>query len=716
MSHTRAASLAFPPPAILRIDHSQANPLKLALSWDASAEMPASMTLRAEIHPSRSVGGAAVPLSAVSMLVSADDPQPWELLFSSQQTNLDLGGKESKQFALTITGIVSPSVLYTLASADLILHRHPCSQLVPAAVSPLLYATTEDVDAIDERVTAIEENGGSGIPGPVGPPGTAATLTVGTVSTGSPGSAASVTNSGTSSAAVLNFVIPRGDTGPAGATGAAGTAATLTVGTVSTGAPGSAASVTNSGTSSAAVLNFVIPRGDTGPAGATGAAGAAGTAATLTVGTVSTGAPGSAAAVTNSGTSSAAVLNFVIPRGDTGPAGAAGPAGTAATVSVGTVSTGAPGSAATVTNSGTAAAAILDFVIPRGADGSGSGISDNTYADIVVSGSGSVWTINAGAVTSTKIADAAVVYAKIQSVTAQAVLCRAATTNGAVGEITLAASRLLGRGTTGNVAAISVGNGLAFSGAVLSVSFGSTGTTVCVGNDARLSDARTPTAHAVSHQGGGADAIKLDDLAAPDDNTDLNATTLRHGLLPKLSGQNAEFLAGDGAYLVPLKATRAANLSAVLTMASDEVLTAVDPGGDRLLFWNDTTNQWDYLSAVAIANGGTGATDKQTAVTNLVTPLARAGTTANFTLQASDSGAIIEIEATSAINITVPSGLPAGFNCVIVQGGTGQATLVASGVTLKSYNNLLKTAGQNAAISIFPGRSSGTYIVTGATA
>jgi hypothetical protein len=136
------------------------------------------------------------------------------------------------------------------------------------------------------------------------------------------------------------------------------------------------------------------------------------------------------------------------------------------------------------------------------------------------------------------------------------------------------------------------------------------------------------------------------------------------------------------------------------------------PLGAGLTFTGGTLS----VATVPIANGGTGATDKQTAVTNLVTPLARAGTTTNFTLQASDSGAIIEIEATSAINITVPSGLPAGFNCVIVQGGTGQATLVASGVTLKSYNNLLKTAGQNAAISIFPGRSSGTYIVTGATA
>lgn len=51
--------------------------------------------------------------------------------------------------------------------------------------------------------------------------------------------------------------------------------------------------------------------------------------------------------------------------------------------------------------------------------------------------------------------------------------------------------------------------------------------------DSRLTNARTPTAHAVSHQSGGSDAIKLDDLAAPDDNTDLDATTSAHGLFPK---------------------------------------------------------------------------------------------------------------------------------------------------------------------------------------
>lgn len=249
---------------------------------------------------------------------------------------------------------------------------------------------------------------------------------------------------------------------------------------------------------------------------------------------------------------------------------------------------------------GTATAGfVLTIVsgVPTWQAPSGTGITDGTYGDIIVASSGTVWTVGNGAIS----------YAKFQNVTAQAVLCRAASTNGTVGEIQLAASNLLGRGSTGNVAAISLGNGLGFSGAVLSVSFGTTGTTVCVGNDARLSDARTPTVHSASHQSGGADAIKLDDLAAPDDNTDLNATTLRHGLLPKLSGQTAEFLAGDGVYRVPLKTTRASNISVVLSMGSDEVLTAVDPGGDRLLFWNDTTNQWEYLSIGANLSISSGA-------------------------------------------------------------------------------------------------------------
>lgn len=58
----------------------------------------------------------------------------------------------------------------------------------------------------------------------------------------------------------------------------------------------------------------------------------------------------------------------------------------------------------------------------------------------------------------------------------------------------------------------------------------------------------TPSTHATSHQSGGSDAIKLDDLATPDDNTDLNATASAHGLLPKLSGSASDALRGDGSW------------------------------------------------------------------------------------------------------------------------------------------------------------------------
>ena len=57
------------------------------------------------------------------------------------------------------------------------------------------------------------------------------------------------------------------------------------------------------------------------------------------------------------------------PQGETGATGPQGETGTAATIAIGTVTTGAPGSDATVSNSGTANAAIFDFTIPQGEQG-----------------------------------------------------------------------------------------------------------------------------------------------------------------------------------------------------------------------------------------------------------------------------------------------------------------------------------------------------------
>ena len=65
--------------------------------------------------------------------------------------------------------------------------------------------------------------------------------------------------------------------------------------------------------------------------------GAAGSAATIAIGSVSTGAAGSSASVTNVGTANAAVLTFSIPRGNAG-SDATVTAGSGISVSSGEVS------------------------------------------------------------------------------------------------------------------------------------------------------------------------------------------------------------------------------------------------------------------------------------------------------------------------------------------------------------------------------------------
>ena len=221
---------------------------------------------------------------------------------------------------------------------------------------------------------------------------------------------------------------PQGDQGPAGPKGDTGDAATIEVGTVTASAPGSDPSVTNSGSETAAVLNFVLPRGETGPVGPQGATGETGpqgpvgpkgdtgsgfvvkgyyaSESDLESGVTSPEA-GDAYGVGTAepydiyiwdGVNSVWVNNGPLqgakgdpgpqgpqgepgPQGETGPqgikgeqgpqgeTGPAGAPGAAATIEVGTVTTGQPGSQASVTNSGSTSAAVLNFTIPQGPQG-----------------------------------------------------------------------------------------------------------------------------------------------------------------------------------------------------------------------------------------------------------------------------------------------------------------------------------------------------------
>jgi hypothetical protein len=168
--------------------------------------------------------------------------------------------------------------------------------------------------------------------GPTGATGPA-TISVGTVSSTGPTGTTSVTNSGTNTVGVFDFVLQQG---PTGVTGPTGSTPTVAIGTTSSTGPTGNSLVVNSGTSTAAVLDFTIKQG---PTGATGPAGPT----TITLGTTTaTGATG-IPSVTNSGTSTDVVLNFTLAQGNTGPTGATGSTGANSTVAGPTGPTGATG-------------------------------------------------------------------------------------------------------------------------------------------------------------------------------------------------------------------------------------------------------------------------------------------------------------------------------------------------------------------------------------
>ncbi len=59
---------------------------------------------------------------------------------------------------------------------------------------------------------------------------------------------------------------------------------------------------------------------------------------------------------------------------------------------------------------------------------------------------------------------------------------------------------------------------------------------------------QNPKLHAADHASGGSDTVKLDDLAAPDDNTDLDASPTKHGLFPKFPNTRQALL-GDKTWI-----------------------------------------------------------------------------------------------------------------------------------------------------------------------
>lgn len=89
--------------------------------------------------------------------------------------------------------------------------------------------------------------------------------------------------------------------------------------------------------------------------------------------------------------------------------------------------------------------------------------------------------------------------------------------------------------------------------------------------------------------------------------------------------------------------------------------------------------------------------------------------TDDYTLLASDNGKVVVMNKTSAVTVTVPSGLGAGFNCSFVQKGAGQVTFSASSTTINNRQSHTKINAQYGVASLLA-YADDVFVLAGDTA
>lgn len=185
-----------------------------------------------------------------------------------------------------------------------------------------------------------------------------------------------------------------------------------------------------------------------------------------------------------------------------------------------------------------------------------------------------------------------------------------------------------------------------------------------------------------------------------------------------------EIAATDKGILIP-RMTKTQRESITLTTAANGLLvyqtddvvgfyvnnsTTTTPSWTRLNsdWTRSSSNNISYTAGNISTTGAiTGGNSDTSSISGFSANITSVST--NYPLTAADNGKIIQSTSASAINITIPSGLPAGFNCTVVQMGAGQITFAG---TYLNRGNFTKTASQYAIVSILH-MGSNNIIVSG---
>jgi hypothetical protein len=135
---------------ILRLEHPQANPLRLVCTLRAGESLPSGLEVTFEIHTSRNVPAETAPLAS-SVVTVAADATSFEVLFTSEQLNQTVTPDGTRALWLVGYGAAPADQLYTLASADLLLGWHAISRLTAAPPNVTLFVEKGGVAWVSGR-------------------------------------------------------------------------------------------------------------------------------------------------------------------------------------------------------------------------------------------------------------------------------------------------------------------------------------------------------------------------------------------------------------------------------------------------------------------------------------------------------------------------------------------------------------------------------------
>jgi hypothetical protein len=177
----------------------------------------------------------------------------------------------------------------------------------------------------------------------------------------------------------------------------------------------------------------------------------------------------------------------------------------------------------------------------------------------------------------------------------------------------------------------------------------------------------------------------------PDVSAKLDISSTTKGLLvPRMTATERGAIATPAKGLLMYQTDGEAGFYVNTGTSSAKVWTRIN------MDWTRSGNDISYtIGNISTTGNLTGGNANTSTISGFAANVATIST--GYNLTAADNGKIIQSTAATAISIAIPTGLPTGFNCTIVQMGAGQITFTG---TYLNRGNFTKTASQYAVVSI----------------